>query len=355
MQWIWIALILITPYILGFPFRRIFEAKNRLLQFGICYVAGYFIRLAIFHVICFPMVLFQCNFTLAARIFAVVLLTISSLIIVLNKKEIITGGDLGKAKCGIKTWIKSHTRYEFIYLMAFLAVFAFQLYQVVRMDITYMGYDDATYATYGSDALETDTMFLVDEMTGVSSILYDRKAFMTALIYNAWITRMTGIPITMVERTVQPFYILLLAYTVYAYMAEDLIKKRENRYIFLLLLSLLYLFGYYSHYSATFRLLGPSAQGKAIATTILTPFVFVLLRKKLASEYDWKFGLFLLILSNAATGLSLWGMGMFVATTTLLTILMMFTKERRWRNTLYLLWANVFPVIYLVIYIVRFK
>ncbi len=344
-------MILITPYILGFPFRMIFEAKNRLLQFGICYVAGDFIRLAIFHVICFPMVVLQSKFSLTSRIFTAVLLAISGLILVLYRKDIISGRNVN----GLKTWIKSHTRYELIYLVTFLAVFAFQLYQVVKMDVTYMGYDDATYTTYGSDALETDLMFLVDEMTGASTILYGRKVFMTALIYNAWITRMTGIPITAVVRTVQPFYIIFLAYTVYAYMAEDLIKKRENKYIFLLLLSLLYLFGYYSHYSATFRLLGPSAQGKAIATTIMVPFVFVLLRKKLTSEYDWKFGLFLLILSNAATCLSLWGMGMFVVITVLPTILMMFTKERKWQNLLYLLWANIFPAIYLAIYIVRFK
>ena len=353
MQCIWIVLILITPYILGFPFRKIFDAKNRLLQFGICYVAGYFIRLAVFHVICFPMVVLQSKFSLTCRIFTVMLLVVSGMIIVVYRKEIFCRLDGNKIE--IKAWIKSHTCYELIYLVAFLAVFAFQLYQVVWMDVTTMGYDDATYVTYGSDALETDLMFLVDENTGLSTYLYGRKVFMTAPIYNAWITRMTGIPITAVVRTVQPFYIIVLAYTVYAYMAEDLIEKRENKYIFLLLLSLLYLFGYYSHYSATFRLLGPSAQGKAIATTIMVPFVFVLLRKKLTSEYNWKFGLFLLILSNAATGLSLWGMGMFVVITVIPTILMMFTKERKWQNLLYLLWANIFPVIYLVIYIVRFK
>ena len=104
--------------------------------------------------------------------------------------------------------------FELIYLAGFLAVFTFQIVQIIRMDITYMGYDDATYTTYGSDALATNLMFQTYDMTGTFAPLSGRQAFMTALIYNAWITRLTGIPITMVMRTVQAVYVFILAFMV---------------------------------------------------------------------------------------------------------------------------------------------
>ena len=149
-----------------------------------------------------------------------------------------------------------------------------------------MGYDNATYTTYGSDALTTDLLFQTGVMTGTFAPLSGRQAFMTVLIYNAWITKMTGIPITMVMRTVQAVYVFILAFMVYAYMAEDLFASRDNRYVFLLILSFLYLFGYYSHYSATFRLLGPSAEGKVVATTELTPLLLILMKKKMTGKSD---------------------------------------------------------------------
>ena len=134
-------------------------------------------------------------------------------------------------------------------------------------------------------------------------------------------------------------------------MAEDLFPTRENRYIFLLLLSFLYLFGYYSHYSATFRLLGPNTQGKAIATTVLSPLLLVLMKKKMSESYDWKVGLLLLLLSHAATGLSLWGMGMAVIVVVLSVVLSMFRRKRVWKHLLYIVWVGFFPAVYLALYL----
>ena len=114
---------------------------------------------------------------------------------------------------------------------------------------------------------------------------------------------------------------------IYAYMAEDLFASRDDRYAFLLILSFLYLFGYYSHYSATFRLLGPSAGGKAIATTVITPILLVLMKKKMTEQYDWKVGLLLMLFESAATGLSLWGMGMVFIVVALSVFLSLFRKK----------------------------
>ena len=346
---LWIILILITPYFLGLPWRRIGGTEHRGSSFFFIYVIGYFLRLTLFHLICLPIVLIRGHFSMVCSLFSPSLIILSVCCVFLGRKNIC------KEKFNVGKWLKSHTIFELIYLFGFLIIFLFQIFQIIRMDITYMGYDDATYATYGNDALETDLVFQTEVMVGLFIPLYGKYSFYTSLIYNAWITRMTGIPITMVMRTVQAVYVFILAYMVYAYMAEDLFSSRENRYIFLLILSFLYLFGYYSHYSATFRLLGPNTQGKAIATTILTPLLLVLMKKRMAESYDWRTGLLLMLFSHAATALSFWGMGMAVAVVALSVFISLFRKNRNWKYLLYIVWIGVFPAFYYSLYRVVFR
>ena len=342
---LWVVLIIFTPYCLGLPWRKIGGAKGRGASFFFTYVTGYFIRLALFHLICLPMVLMGGRFSTACQLFTPSLLLFSAISVYLGRKKI------NVEQVNLWIWLKSHTVYELIYLVGFLLILTFQVYQIGRMDVTYMGYDDATYTTYGSDALTTDLLFQIKEDTGIFQPLSGRYYFYTALIYNAWITKMTGIPITMVVRTVQAVYVFILAFMVYAYMADDLFPlSRENRYIFLLILSFLYLFGYYSHYSATFRLLGPNTQGKAIATTVLTPLLLILMKKKMKEEYDWKVGVLLMLFSHAATGLSLWGMGMTVIVVALSVFLSMLRKNRNWKHLLYIVCVGLFPAFYLAWY-----
>ena len=338
---LWVVLILITPYFLGLPWRRIGGAKGRGSSLFFTYVTGYFLRLTLFHLICLPIVLMRGRFSVVCNIFTPSLLILSLISVFLGRKSV--GGEWVNPW----KWLRSHSTYELIYLTGFLLIFLFQIFKIIHMDTTYMGYDDSTYTVYGSDALITDAMFQYNVDTGVFKPLSGKYYYYTSLIYNAWIYKMTGIPITMVMRTVQAVYVFILAYTVYAYMAEDLFQSRDNRYIFLLLLSFLYLFGYYSHYSATFRLLGPNTQGKAIATTVLTPLLLVLMKKKMAEPYDWRTGLLLMLFSHAATALSFWGMGMAVIVVALSTFLSLFRKNRNWKHLLYVVWIGFFPMFYL--------
>ena len=341
---LWFFLILVTPFFIGLPWRKIGGAKGQGSSFFFTYVTGYFIRLALFHLICLPAVLLHGQFSVVCNIFTFSLFLFSILCAYLGRKNVCTEW------VNPWKWLKSRSTYELIYLIGFLLIFLFQIFQIVRNDITYMGYDDSTYTVYGSDVLETDIMFQHNVDTGLFQRLVGKYRFYTSLIYNAWISKMTGIPITMVMRTVQAVYVFILAYMVYAYMAEDLFPTRENRYIFLLLLSFLYLFGYYSHYSATFRLLGPNTQGKAIATTILTPLLLVLMKKKMVGPYDWKVGFLLMLFSHAATALSFWGMGMAVVVVVLSVVLSMLRRKRVWKHLLYVVWVGVFPALYYALF-----
>lgn len=336
-------LILFSPMCMGLPWVRLGGAKSAVAKLCFAYVAGYFLRLTLFHIVALPMTIFGMHFSTMANIFTVLLVVACVISVWLSRGAI----QVKRVKLNL-------TPYEIIYCVTFIGLLLFQVYMAIVMDPTYMTYDDASYTVYSSDALATDYMFITDPKTGMFAQLGFR-AIQSSLLFPAYITRMTGMPVPMVERTFSYALNLLLAYGSYIYMAEDLYKKRENRFIFLILLSVIYIFGYHSHYSMTFRLLGPNSQGKAILAVTLVPFMFVLMRKWLARSYYWKRGIFLFLLSDSACALSLMGAGYVLAIAVLLTLLSLFRKERRWKHLLYIAWVGAMPCIYLVTFILLYN
>lgn len=93
---------------------------------------------------------------------------------------------------------------------------------------------------------------------------------------------------------------------------------------------MLHIYGYNSQYSITFRLLGPNYQGKAVLAASLFPFLFTFLIQKLQEEFDWRAGALLLIISASAAALTLFGVPTMIMNTSLVIVLSLFRKDRRW-------------------------
>lgn len=337
------VLVLFSPLCLGLPWVRVGGAKSITTKLCFAYVTGFFLRLTLFHAVALPMTILDMHFSTMTYVFTGLLVVACAV-----------SAWLGRGVIRFKQVKLNQTVYEAIYCALFIGLLMFQLYMVIVMDPTYMTYDDAGYTVYSSDALATDYMFITDTTTGLFTQMGFR-VIQSSLLFPAYITRMTGMPVTMVERTFSYALNLLMAYGCYIYMAEDLFGKRENRFIFLILLSVIYIFGYHSHYSMTFRLLGPNSQGKAILAVTLVPLLFVLLRKWLARSYRWQFGVLLLLMGNAACALSLMGMAYVPAITVLLTVLALFRRQRQWKHLLYAVWASAMPCAYLGVYILLYN
>jgi len=332
-------LILLSPLCMGLPWVRLGGAKSTVAKLCFAYVVGYFMRVALFHAVALPMTLLGKRFSTMADVFTVLLV----------------------AACAISVWVGGNvfspkeqrsktTVYGKIYLFAFIGLLVVQLYLTITMDPTIMTHDDAGYVPYSGDALATDYMFITYPVTG-AFMDFNFRIMQSSLLFPAYIVRVTGMKLTTVERTLSYALNLIIAYGCYFYMAEDLYAKREDRYIFLVLLAIIYIFGYHSHYSMTFRLLGPNSQGKAVLAVIMVPLLFVLLRKRMAARYDWKFGLLLLLLSISACSLSLMGAAYVPIIVTALTVLSMFNRKRQWERMLYVVWAGAIPFAYAITYL----
>ena len=326
---------------MGLPWVKLGGAKGTVAKACFACVAGYFMRLALFHAVALPMTLLGARFSTMANVFTGLLVA-----------ACLACAWLGRDALRVEKSRWKPTVFEIVYLVVFAGLLLAQLYLTVVMDPTVMAYDDAAYVPYSGDALATDYMFSTYSTTGTFKQL-DYRAMQSALLFPAYIVRMTGMKLTLAERTLCYGLNLLLAYGCYVYMAEDLYKKREDRLVFLILLCVIYIFGFHSRYSMTFRLLGPNSQGKAILAVILVPLLFVMLRKKLSARYDWRFGLFLLLLSDAACSLSLMGTAYVPGIVLPLTVMTIFGRGRRWERLLYIAWAGAMPCIYAVAYLLN--
>ncbi len=329
----WIVILLVfIPIILGLPWTK--EIKCN-CPWAFAYGTGFFVELALFEIVSVPFVLFHGMFSSVVVAYSCALVIICCLCVwVIIKKRIIPP---------IKR-IKKVMPTELVYFVALICIISIQIIRSFTYDISYMSYDDYGYIGWGTDAVQSNALLNISELTGTAEPIDIKRALQTSLIFVSYLSEVSKVSVVTMAHTVQRVQYTLLCYIISWYVAGELFQKRENRFIFVLIIALFYWFGYHSHYSLTFRLLGPNYQGKAVVAVSLTPLLLLILSSKLKEKINCKIGFLLLLLSISATALSLWGAGTIIFIAGIPIILSMFQKERKWRNLLYIPWACTFPI-----------
>lgn len=332
-----------VPIFLGLSWMTLLPERNRYRTLA-CFPVGYFIELAIFHFLAVPFGFLGGSFRTLSLIFGLTLAVLCVLSIIWYIKR----HPFNRHYPHLKGW-------EWVYLVLFLGLLAWQLYNGLFGDTTYWSYDDASYVTYGADAVRYDVILRIDPNTGVATTGNATRSLQTSLCFPAFMTVLTGIPVTVMNRTVLECFDIFLAYTVYAYLASVLFEKKENGLIFLIILSILHIYGFYSQYSITFRLLGPNYQGKAVHAVSLLPLTFTLLMQKLEDPYEHRTGIILMFLSAPAVGLSMFGAATYLLSIGLVLMLALFRGKRQWKHLWYLVWGGALPVLYGMVYYIYSK
>lgn len=324
----------VVPIALGLPWMIVLSKDNWNRTLG-CFPLGYFIELALFHYLAVPFTFLGGSFRGLAvvYIFTVVFLCIISIRFVVRHQLICLS-------------LPKFSGWEIVYLAVFIVLFLYQLYNAAVGDTTIWSYDDAAYVTWSADAIRYNRIMTIDTDTGIATAGVNNHMLHSSLLFPGFLSLITDIPVTTMNRTVLEVFYILLAYTVYGYMASVLFKKNDNRLIFLIFLSVLHIFGYYSPYSISFRILGPNYQGKAVLASSLFPFFFAFLTQKMQEEYDWRIGLALMLLSTSAIAFTMFGAATFVLNITLVVVLSLFRRERKWKHMWYLIWGYMMPVLY---------
>ncbi len=206
----------------------------------------------------------------------------------------------------VKEFFFSFNRIPFISILAIILI----IYQVYYVTVhTHTDADDAYYISLALETLSTGKMNLFNPYNGFEAIsLNARYALSSYNHFVAAISKFVSIHPTIIFHTVIPFVFTILAYVVYALIANKLFDcdKVKTGY-FLFFLSILNIFGGHSVYTSSSFLLLRIWQGKAVLVSIIIPLLLYHLLnviKNTASTLDW---LRLFIINFAACAVSSMG------------------------------------------------
>ena len=337
-----IIVLFIVPFILGYPWSFSVSNKDFLAKTGYSVAMGYFVMLAIFELFILTAALFGVSVSLTFVLFSFSILMLCLAALLKMNRD--TGFSLpDKFNC---------SRSEMVYGCVFFALFLMQLYYAVFYSRTYMA--DDGYVSFSVQALADNSFYQTDVSTGVYKIRdgeWLKRIIQAENFFPAYLSYITKINPTVIAHTVIYGYVLFIAYGVYTAVSAALFENREDRYIFLIFICLLYIYGYHSHYSLTFRLLGPSSEGKAILAVVLTPLMLLMICHLINADYHIVYGFQIMVLSLSACSLTLGGVyTVFSLLVTLVLLGLLKKKEKKY--LLYLLWGGIMPGILACAYLV---
>ncbi len=240
------------------------------------YAAGFVIVLAVFQIVAVPVILFETwGFPRIVTIYSI-------LLAVLSAAGLIFGFPVLRGMAvDARTWIVKRKRPSVetaLYWVIAVGLILFQMYMAYTHE--FFDGDDAYYVAQSVIAEQTDVLYRILPYTGLSTSLDIRHALASLPIWEAYLARVTGIHPAIIAHSVLPLILIPLTYLVYYRIGMRLFKGAFRKTaVFLILVSLLQIFGNTSIYTnATFFLMR-TWQGKSVLCNfVLLTVVWSLLR-----------------------------------------------------------------------------
>lgn len=254
-----------------------------------------------------------------------------------------------KGKSGIIVAGCKKDRFALIYGLIFFAILLVQLYFSYGYEVNEWSYDDYDYVVSSQDTLTYDMISNVNFISGEPQYTTVKRAATAWPTYIAYLARATGFEVTTICHTIFPVLFLLIAYGIYYYMSGLIFSEIENRFIFMILLSIAFAFGMHSHYSLTFRLLCTIWQGKAVLSAVAIPFYLVYMIQLYRAEIKTANMLPIFMLSLGMCSLTVMSMPLVSLTTVLLWLLMSIYKRKPY-GIRYLLAGLFGPILQMIFY-----
>ncbi|MCR4902398.1 MAG: hypothetical protein K6A23_06040 [Butyrivibrio sp.] len=304
---LWLFLV---PFCMGLIICRILPPSKQTL--GITFLSGYLLMFVVFEVISIPcMINLQYgSFTTCNAIFACVsgLLAmagiVTNIIYVLKKIKGISIGTIsdaskleatkeigllvfpGELHAGAEDMMnprrdiagmrKAYSKEDALYWCLFALILLFQLFMAVTR-ASFDG-DDAYYVTESLLAQQQDVMNTVLPYTGTSTSLDLRHALAVFTMWIAFIAKMSGIHATIVSHTIMPLLLIPMTYLIYLEIGRILLHRRQELLpIFMIIMSLIQMFGNVSIYTTETFFMTRTWQGKSMMGSFVIPLIIWLM------------------------------------------------------------------------------
>lgn len=160
------------------------------------------------------------------------------------------------------------------------------LYQVILGGVlAFADGDDAYYIPISATTEASGVMYRTIPYTGESTQLDTRHGLAPFPVWIAFLSRVSGVHGTILAQSILGGVLLLVCYLVYGQIAKLLFAgQKEGIPYFMLFVSLLWMFGNTSFYTAETFLMTRTSQGKAVLGNLIFPFLFWCLLR-LGQEY----------------------------------------------------------------------
>lgn len=338
-----------------------YRAKSQILKSPIVrYVAGFFSLQAVFYILNFGFCWYQ-NKTMTTKlivggfhrlsiIYSLIVVALVILWIVIDGKKFKTDLGIYRIDCRETFGEIKTNKLNIVYAIILAALMLLQIYAAYRYEINEWSYDDYDVVVTSVDDINSDMITNVNFITGEAPYTSPKRVAQSWTTYVAYLSVVSSFDVTTVCHTILPVIMLLVAYGIYYYMARFLFAKTDDRLIFMIILSVTYIMGMFSHYSPTFRLLCALWQGKAVLTAVVVPFMICFLARAFAEELDKRVALTICLVSLGACSLT-------VTSALLVTIMvvgmfvLMSVYNRRIYGIRYLLAGLFGPFVQAIIYV----
>ena len=266
-----ILLLGVFPVLSGLLTVNFIEQEKRSL--GVAYLSGFLLLLAVFQLVAVPVVFADpWGFPTIIRLYtaAVVILSLAGPVVTLlfRKRQ----GSIFCRKAG-KEEVSKVEKAEWI---LFFLLLLWQLY----MALAYASFDgdDAYYVVNSVLTDETDTLYRIRPYTGLSTGLDMRHAMAVFPLWISYLARMSGIHATVISHSLLPLLLIPVTYGIYLQIGKKLCGRHSQQLpVFMILTSLLQIFGNVSIYTNATFLLTRTWQGKSVLANIVIPALFWLL------------------------------------------------------------------------------
>ena len=281
--------VLITPFCVGLLVNFILPRARRTI--GITFILGYLVYMGIFEVVAITCMLraTYSAFSYCRRFFAVIVIILSVMgivrsIIKLSKGEksylaLFPGEahadvfDLMSPRSNPKFYKLDYPKESMIYWGIFFVILAFQMVMAVVM-ASFDG-DDAYYVVESLLAQQVDVMNTILPYTGSSTYLDIRHALAVITMWIAFVAKESGIHATILSHTVMPLFFIPLVYLVYVEIGRVLFRAKQQIIpVFMIIVSVLLMFGNVSIYTPATFFLMRTWQGKALVSNLVFPLIF---------------------------------------------------------------------------------
>ena len=292
-----LVLVLPVPFFLGFiPVKHM----NRLQKTpAMTYVCGWFVSFFLFELIAVPFILLERSFTSLVAVYTCIIGIV--LLFSIWHGRCLWSVYLDKIK-----QIREMPVYVILGWIIFYLIVIFQMTYAVLYE--YYDGDDAYYIATAVLTDTFDTMYLQDAYTGYIYPLDARHAFSPTPIYQAWLSRLSGIAPAAVAHSVLAPVWLGFMYCIYGQIGSRLLWNRKNyKPVFMILIAVWYMYGNISLYTAETFAMTRTWQGKGMMAGMVIPAMFlslVYLAQENVSQGMWMLFICVCMAAVFATSIS---------------------------------------------------